>query len=152
MRLRAVAILVTCLAMPVMAADSVRVEYFNSYPRMDRSAESGEIEINRRPPAMPSGYAVLDSSVDVYFSEVSKILTDAKIVADWERSVVHGHFLRVTIDLGGKKLTLGSSFTPGAYLDSFPDADGTNERHRNALLAILKLTAERTQATIPKFR
>jgi len=117
---------------------------------MDRSSESGEIEISRRPPVMPPGYAGVETGVDVYFAAISKILADAKIEKDWERSVVHGYFVQVTIDIGGKKVILGSSFNLGAYLDSFPDPDGTNERHRSALAAILKLTAERAQANIPK--
>lgn len=148
-RLQMVAILVGFLAMPVAATDSVRISYFNSYPRMDRSAESGEVEISRRPPAMPRGYAPLESGVDAYFAEISKILVDSRIEGDWERSKVHGQFIRVTVELGGKKITLGSSFG-GGYVDSFPDPDGTNERHRNALVAILKLTTDRMQAAIPK--
>ena len=147
-----IAAVAACIALPVFAEDLVRIRYFNTYPRIDRSSESSEIEILRRPPVMPLGHALtLDQGVDRYFAAVAKVLADAKIDStNWERSVVHGNFVEVTVQLGVRKVQLGSSFKLGAYLDSFPDADGTNERHRNALAAILKLTADRVQETIPK--
>jgi len=85
---------------------------------MDRSSESGEIEISRRPPVMPPGYAGVETGVDVYFAAISKILADAKIEKDWERSVVHGYFVQVTIDIGERK----SSSAPVLILEPISTA------------------------------
>jgi hypothetical protein len=147
-----IAAVLLCIALPTAAEDSVRVRYFGTYPRMDRSSESSEIEIARRPPVTPPGYpATFDQGVDRYFAAVSKALADASIEStNWERSVVDGNLVEVVIRIGAKQVRLASSFNPGAHLDSFPDSDGANERHRKALSAILKLTADRLQETIPR--
>ncbi len=152
MRLIAFVVTLACAAIPACAAgDSIHIKYFVSYPVTDRSSESTDVEITRRRGVTPPGYeATLDQGVDRYFDAVSKILAGLKAAAEWQRSVVHGPFVRVEIDLDGKKIILGSSYTRGGYLDSFPDSDGTSERHRSALAAILKLTAERLQETMPK--
>jgi len=144
-------VFITLIALPVAGQDSVRIRYFAAFPRMDRSSESGAVEIERRLPVTAPGYpATLNQDVDRYFDAISKILADSRVDADWERSVVHGHFVEVTIRIGTRTIRLGSSFNPGAYLDTFPDADGTNERHSAALKAILKLSSERLQEAIPK--
>ena len=144
-------LLAVCLSANARDDDSVRVRYFIVDARMDRSHQSTDFEITRHRPIVPPGYkATLDSAVDLYFAAIEKVLADAKISGNWERSVVHGPYVRVEISVGGKRLTLGSSYSNGAYLDGFPDSDGTNARHRAALGAILKLTAERIQDTVPK--
>jgi hypothetical protein len=118
---------------------------------MDWNQESTRIEISRQWGVTPPGREpIVDRPVDRYFAAVENVLRDGRVNADREWGAIHGPYVRVHIGLGGKTIQLGASYSNGTHLDGAPDSDGTNERHRAALAAILKLTFERIQVAVPR--
>ena len=145
MRLRwALLMMVALVAFSSAAQDVVRVKYLPAYPLPDESMEGVDIEVKR----LFSSQRGRELDVDRYFAAIARILLDEKVTSNWERSVVHAPYVRVEIALGGKNLILGASYSVNG-LDSFPGPDDSNERHRRALEAILKLTLQRLQAKTP---
>lgn len=125
----------------VLAQDTVRLKYLPAYPPPNVSSEFVEIVVTRI-----SGYQRGEElGVDRYFAEIEKILVDHRITTNWERVIVHAPSVHAEINIGGKKLTLGSSYSASG-MDSLPDQDGVNDRHRLALEAIIELTTRRAAA------
>ncbi len=110
----------------------------------DVSSEYVEIEITR-----VAGFQhERGIAIDQYFAAVAKILDEQRVSSDWERVVLHAPSVHLDIVVGGRKYSLGSSYSDNG-LDTFPDQDGTNERHRRAMEAILGLTTRRIAAKSP---
>lgn len=130
------------------AEDSVQIEYFPSYPQLDRSVPSTSIAISRQAGVNPSGTApVLDRDVDAYFKAVSEALSEGSVTQDWEGgSALHAPIVRARIKLGDRSLTLTSGYR-GGYLESA--RPGPDERNRRALGEILELSGRWIQQTIP---
>jgi hypothetical protein len=127
----------------------VRIRFGDSYPPIADSSELVKIEISRvLGVTPPGGTPTLNQNVDRYLGAISRILAEANASSRWQRMSVHAPFVQVDVEIGGTKTTLLSGYSRDA-LETFSDDGETDRKHRAALLAILKLTAEYLQVTWP---
>jgi hypothetical protein len=135
------------LSVPVAAKDKVQIEYFQSYPRIDRSSPTTTIVVERSDGVYGPGVTVLDQEIDAYFKAVSEILSTHRVDRSWSNGgTLHPPLVRVTVTLGGKTLTLDSGYSSQKLETPMPP-DGAP--FRDALAELLQLTARRVQGTIP---
>lgn len=143
---------ILCLAtFSVAAQDKVHVSYIPAYPPLightempDLSSEYVEIELTR----IAGYWSKRDLAIDEYFVAVEMILKEQQVSSNWERVIAHAPSVHLDIVVSGKRYSLGSSYSKNG-LDTFPDQDGANERHRHAMEAILRLTTRRVATKSP---
>jgi hypothetical protein len=143
---------VVCLAtFSAGAQDRVHVRYIPAYPALaghtdlpDLSSEYVEIKVAR-----VAGFPrKRNLAIDQYFAAIQKILTEQRASSNWERAIVHAPSVQLDIVVSGDKYSLSSSYSSNG-LDTFPDEDGANERHRRAMEAILQLTIRQVATKSP---
>jgi hypothetical protein len=145
----------TCLlasSLASSATDSVTVQFSSGYPLPNRSSDAVTLVVARTPP--PS--RTIDIDADRYFDAVRKVLQACGVTRDWQHHPPDAPFVRIDIDLEGRKLRL---ITDAYRLRPEPEranapppcprpGQGENDRNRAALEAILEATLEmaRTRA------
>lgn len=134
-----------CAAMVSVAAqDKVRVRYLPAYPPPNLSFESISIEITR----VPALRRERELDVDRFFDAVEKALAEYRVSPTWQHVIVHAPSVQIEIVIDGKTYSLSSSYSDKG-LDMASDKDGSNERHRQALGEILRLTTQRLSTMSP---
>jgi len=101
-------ILALCLAIPGQPAaqerDRVAVKFFPSPGRLD-AYEPMDVQIERlRSPAKPAAR-------DGLFEQIEKILAAHGIGSNWQYVYPDGAFIRIRIEIGGRKIELASAHT-----------------------------------------
>ena len=103
-------LLALCLAIPGQPAaqerDRVTVKYFPSAGRLD-AYEPMDIQIERlRSPARPGS-----QPRDGLFDQIDRILAAHGIRSNWQYVYPDGAFIRINIEIGGRKIELASAHT-----------------------------------------
>ena len=112
MRARCLAwgLLALCLAMPGQPAaqesDRVTVKFFPSPGRLD-AYEPMDVRVERlRSPARPGSRAA-----EGLFDQIEKILATHGVTSNWQYVYPDGAFIRINIEIGGRKIELASAHT-----------------------------------------
>jgi len=103
-------ILALCLAIPgqptAQERDRVTVKFFPSAGRLD-AYEPMDVQIERlRSPARPGSQAR-----DGLFDQIDQILTAHGVTSNWQYVFPDGAFIRITIEIGGRRIELASAHT-----------------------------------------
>ena len=161
-----VSIAVTFLSISAYADDAITIRYLDGYPPPDRSTEWINLRVSRlSPPPVVTKKSKQD--VDLFFEQVSAVLTENGVRKDWQLAIPDAPAIEITIDIKGKKLKLVSCHVSlerqGQYLiterglQEVPDKDRDSvlakqsevfRRHRIAFETILRLTLERARARL----
>jgi hypothetical protein len=134
-------LLLTLVLSTAQADDSVRITYVSGYSLPGASDEHSEILVSRK--SYGPTKAPRRSDIDTYFDAVRNVLDSARALPVWEAvPPLHADEVRVEILLGTRKHTFSAGYGakgPVIHLD----ASESDQRHLEALRAILRLTTQR---------
>lgn len=133
-----IGIVLTFISLSAFAEDAVTVRYLDGYPPPDRSTEWINLRVSRPSPP-PVVTKTSKQDVDVFFEQVSAVLTKNGINKNWQLAIPDAPAIEITIDMQGKKLKLVSCHMSlerqGKYLVTEHGWQPVSPKERDALLA-----------------
>ena len=104
-----IGIAVTFLSISAYADDTITIRYLDGYPPPDRSTEWITLRVSRLSPP-PVITKTSKQDVDLFFEQVSALLTENGISKDWQLAIPDAPAIEITIDIDEKKLKLVSCY------------------------------------------
>jgi hypothetical protein len=140
-------LLIALVAAPCLGCDLVTVAYDPGYPNaFPLSTEATSISESRCSPQSRGN----DLPIDQYFEAVRKALSDGQVESSWGVPAVDAPFVKLTIELEGRKITMiSTAYDDGAALPLY--MDDRDKRYGTAMRSIVKLTVERVAVRL-RFR
>jgi len=151
------------IAVFARAEDEVSIRFLPGYPVPGKNSERVDVRVERMGPTTKAG----DQDIDRFFAMVQAILSEYRIVHDWQIVVPDAPSIEITINLNGRRTRLVSAHVPversGNTVVTERGAEALNKRPRDAVLSqqseefrrhrrafdrLLELTLERTRARL----
>jgi len=145
------------------AADTVTIFASGGYPLPNLSSESTRLVIERNAPYTRAR----ELAIDEFFAAVKKVLSENGVTTDWTLAVPDAPFVRIEIDVDGRRITLvsahplvererdvvlserGIEALDGRDRDAVVSRQSdTYRRHRRAIDQILLLARQRMNAQL----
>jgi hypothetical protein len=134
------ALILVLFGASAMAKDQVSIRYRPGYPPPEQASESAELIVSR------SGSTVGEpTEVDRYFTEIRRILKEAKIPLQWGYVTIDGDSIQVNISLDKQAYVLSFSYV-GNDIALPPNPSAAEKRIATAIKAVVKLTSDRANA------
>jgi hypothetical protein len=117
------------------AQDKLTVRYLPGQPLPGRSSEWVDVRIERMGPSAKGG----EHDIDRFFASVEAILSDYRIVRDWQIVIPDAPSVEITVELSGRRIRLASAHVPlertGSHVVTERGLEALDQRTRDSVLS-----------------